>query len=69
VPNVLVAPAANTAAAPHVADIAAQGLNASVGTGQRSSPSIFCTPMYVGVPSMAAELNTVKVTHFSHRVT
>jgi hypothetical protein len=68
-PNVLVAPAANTATAPHVANTAAQGLNALAGTGQRSSPSISCTPMYVGVPSMAAELNAVKVTHFSHRVT
>jgi hypothetical protein len=67
-PNVLVAPAANTAAAPHVADTMAQGLNASAGTGQRSSPSISCMPMYVGIPSMAAELNAVKVTHFSHRV-
>jgi hypothetical protein len=76
VPNVLVTPAANTAAAPHVADTAApvtntaaQGLNASAGTGQRSSPSVSCTPMYIGVPSMAAELDAVKVTHFSHRVT
>jgi hypothetical protein len=75
-PNVLVTPAANTAAAPHVADTAvpvantmAQGLNASGGTGQRSSPSVSCTPMYVGVPSTAAELDAVKVTHFSHHVT
>jgi hypothetical protein len=75
-PNVLVTPAANTAAVPHVADTAApvantvaQGLNASGGTGQRSSPSVSYTPMYVGVPLMAAELDAVKVTHFSHRVT
>jgi hypothetical protein len=72
----LVTPAANTAAAPHIADTAvpvtdtmAQGLNASGGTGQRNSPSVSCTPMYIGVPSMAAELDAVKVTHFSHRVT
>jgi hypothetical protein len=72
----LVTPAANTAAVPHVADTAApvantvaQGLNASGGTGQRSSPSVSYTPMYVGVPLMAAELDAVKVTHFSHRVT
>jgi hypothetical protein len=56
------APVANTAAP--VANTAAQGLNASGGTGQRSNPSISCTPMYVGVPSMAAELDVVKVTHF-----
>jgi hypothetical protein len=82
-PNVLVTPAANTAAAPHVADIAvpvadiavpvantvAKGLNASGGSGQRSTPSVSCTPMYVGVPSTAAELDAVKVTHFSHRFT
>jgi hypothetical protein len=82
-PNVLVTPDANTTAAPHVADTmapvantvapvantAAQELNASVGTGQRSSPSVSCTPMYVIVPLTAAELDTVKVTHFSHRVT
>jgi hypothetical protein len=79
----LVTPAANTAAAPHVADIAvpvadivvpvantvAKGLNASGGSGQRSTPSVSCTPMYVGVPSTAAELDAVKVTHFSHRFT
>jgi hypothetical protein len=72
----LVTPAANTAAAPHVADTAvpvtntvAQGLNASGGFGQRSTPSVSCTPMYVGVPSMAAELDVVKVTHFSHHFT
>jgi hypothetical protein len=82
-PNVLVTLATNTAAAPHVADTAtpvantvvpvantaAQGLNASGGTGQRSNPSVSCTPMYVGVPSTAAELDAVKVTHFLHRVT
>jgi hypothetical protein len=74
--NVLVTPATNTAATPHVADTAApvantmaQGLNASRGTGQRSSPSVSCTPMYVGIPSTAAELDAVKVTHFLHRVT
>jgi hypothetical protein len=72
----LVTPAANTAVAPHVANTTApvantvaQGLNASAGTGQRSSPSVSCTPMYVGVPSTAAELDAVKVTHFSHHVT
>jgi hypothetical protein len=75
-PNVLVTLPTNTAAAPHVTDTAAlvantaaQGLNASVGTGQRSSPSVSCTPMYLGIPSTAAELNAVKVTHFSHLVT
>jgi hypothetical protein len=75
-PNVLVTPASNTAVGPHFADtaapvanIAAPGLNASGGTGQRSSPSVSCTPMYVRVPSTAAELDAVKVTHFSHRVT
>jgi hypothetical protein len=36
---------------------------------KRRSPSVSCTPMYVGVPSTAAELDAVKVTHFSHRVT
>jgi hypothetical protein len=75
-PNVLVTPATNTAAAPHFADtaapvanITAPRLNASGGTGQQSSPSVSCTPMYVRVPLMTAELDAVKVTHFSHRVT
>jgi hypothetical protein len=68
-PNVLVTPAANNATAPHVANTAAQGLNASGGTGQQSSPSVSCTPMYVRIPSTAAKLDAVKVTHFSHRVT
>jgi hypothetical protein len=76
VPNVLVTPAANNAMAPNVADTtvpvantAAQGLNASGGTGQQSSPSVSCTPMYVRIPSTAAKLDVIKVTHFSHRVT
>jgi hypothetical protein len=69
VPNVLVTPAANTATAPHVADTTAQELNASAGTGQRSSPSVSCTPMYVGIPSTTVELDAIKVTHFSHYVT
>jgi hypothetical protein len=75
-PNVLVTPAADTAAAPHVVDTAVpvtntvvQGLNALGGTGQQSSPSVSYTLMYVGVPSTAAELDAVKATHFSHRVT
>jgi hypothetical protein len=72
----LVTPAANTVAVPHIADTAGpvantavQGLNASGGTGQQSSPSVSCTPMYVGVPSMVAELDAIKVTHFLHHVT
>jgi hypothetical protein len=75
-----VPPAANTAA-PNVlvtpiANIAAPEINAAARTTQRSSPSVTCTPMYVGGPSTIAKLDTVKVTkrrwlnlHFLHRVT
>jgi hypothetical protein len=48
VPNVLVTPVAN---------IAAPEVNAAAGTVQRSTPSVTCTPMYVGGPSTAAELD------------
>jgi hypothetical protein len=66
-PNVLVTPVAN---------IAAPEINAVAGTAQRSTPSMTCMPMYVGGPSIAAELDAVKVTkrrwlnlHFPHCVT
>lgn len=77
-PNVR--PAANTAApnvlVTPVANIAAPEINAAAGTAQRSTPSVTCTPTYVGGPSTAAELDAVKVTkrrwlnlHFPHCVT
>jgi hypothetical protein len=66
-PNVLVTPVAN---------IAVPEINAAAGTAQGSTPSVTCTPMYVGGPSIAAELDAVKVTkrrwlnlHFPHCVT
>jgi hypothetical protein len=75
-----VPPAANTAVANKlltpIANIAAPKINVAVGTAQRSSPSVTCTPTYVGGPSTAAELDAVKVTkwrwlnlHFPHCVT
>jgi hypothetical protein len=66
-PNVLVTPVTN---------IAAPEINAAAGSAQRSTPSVTCTPTYVGGPSTADELNAVKVTkrrwlnlHFPHCVT
>jgi hypothetical protein len=66
-PNVLVTPVAN---------ITASEINAAAGTAQQSTPSMSCTPTYIGGPSTAAELNAVKVTkwwwlnlHFPHCVT
>jgi hypothetical protein len=77
-PNV--PPAANTAApnvlVTPVANIAAPEINVAAGTAQRSTPSVTCTPMYVGGPSIAAELDAIMVTkrrwlnlHFLHCVT
>jgi hypothetical protein len=66
-PNVLVTPVAN---------IAAPEINAAAGTAQQSTPSVTCTPTYVGGPSTAVELDAVKVTkwlwlnlHILHCVT
>jgi hypothetical protein len=66
-PNVLVTPVAN---------IAAPEINAAAGTVQRSTPSVTCTPTYIGGPSTAAKLDAIKVTkrrwlnlHFPHCVT
>jgi hypothetical protein len=66
-PNVLVTPITN---------IAALEINAAAGTTQQSTPSVTCTPTYVGGPSTADELDAVKVTkrrwlnlHFPHCVT
>jgi hypothetical protein len=75
-----VPPAANTAApnvlVTPVANITAPEINAVAGTAQRSTPSMTCTPTYVGGPSTAAELDAIKVTklrwlnlHFPHCVT
>jgi hypothetical protein len=67
VPNVLVTPVANSAA---------PEINAATGTTQQSTPSVTCTPTYIGGPSIAAELDAVKVTkrrwlnlHFPHCIT
>jgi hypothetical protein len=66
-PNVLVTPIAN---------IAAPEINAAAGTMQQSTPSVTCTPTYIGGPSTVAKLDAVKVTklrwlnlHFPHCVT
>jgi hypothetical protein len=78
--NVMVPPASNSAVANElsapIANIAAPELNAPTGTAQRSSPSITCTPTYVGGPSTTPKLDAIKVTklwwlnlHVSHCVT